>query len=134
MKILNVKELIVGEGKASEVSLIKLIHTGRILVNEKTVGEYGVKENDHMVLMVTKPAKTIPTVEKTAEPTPSSADPKAKAQEEPEEDPELEQKCKNIVEMGFPDRDIVMKALKLANGDPDRAVELLESVHSHVSI
>lgn len=139
----NVKGKIVTGGHAPEVSRIKLIHTGRIMSNDKTLGDYGVKEGDHMVLMVTQPPSQVKPTTATPLTTCSiikpSEDPTQKESSKEElnaeqseisleESPEFQQAVQSILEMGYSDKQIVNKALRIAYGNPDKAVELLESV------
>lgn len=134
-------------GHGPEVSRLKLIHTGRILANDKTVADYGVKDGDHMVLMVspapsqvkpttTTTTKSDPKGAKAAEPASSTAaTQKSPSEQQPsngptiEESAEFKQAVQSILEMGYSDKQIVERALSVAYGNPDRAVELLESVH-----
>ena len=53
------------------VSQQKLIHAGKVLKDDSTLGEYNVKENDFLVVMVTKP--------KAAKPSAAAAAPSASA-------------------------------------------------------
>jgi hypothetical protein len=114
------------------------------MANEKTIGDYGVKEGDHMVLMVTQPPSkakptTVPATSSTK--TPDKSSPIKTTKEQPKESakvakpeipmedtPEFHQAIQTIVEMGYSDKQVVEKALRVSFGNPDRAVELLESV------
>lgn len=59
------------QSNGAEASLQKLIHSGKILVNEKTLEESGVKDNDFLVLMVSNALTA--TKPKPVESTASSA-------------------------------------------------------------
>jgi UV excision repair protein RAD23 len=134
--VLALKEKIVASGNATDAARLKLIHTGRILANEKSLHEYNVKDGEHMVMMVTtvnsgqvkpttisSPVNPPKTELQEKKPVVERNDDKSESETE-----EFKETVKNIAEMGYSDREIVSKALKLSNGDPDRAVELLESV------
>ncbi|WFC95500.1 UV excision repair protein rad23 [Malassezia brasiliensis] len=120
------------------VELQKLIFSGKILENDKTIESYGIKEKDFLVVMVSKPkaAKPAPKAEEpkkedTAAAAPSAAAdaPSAPAAEAPAaaatmSGPELESAISNIVEMGFP-REDVQRAMRMSYNNPDRAVDYL---------
>ncbi|EPX72491.1 Rad23 Rhp23 [Schizosaccharomyces octosporus yFS286] len=77
-KISELKERIQNQ-QSYEVERQKLIYSGRILADEKTVGEYNIKEQDFIVCMVARPKpssstsqKSTPTATTTSTPAPAA--------------------------------------------------------------
>ncbi|KAI3633944.1 hypothetical protein MIR68_007548 [Amoeboaphelidium protococcarum] len=170
--VLQVKEKIAAQDSlnASSIDLQKLIFSGKILENEKLLSDYGVKDGDFIVLMVTKPKvekkQTAPAA------TPAPATPAAKqssgasqSKQQQQQQPAAPQKkegsvmqvqqqqqqaspsgggqfstgasallsgeqyqaaVNNLCEMGFTKEEVV-KAMRAAFNNPDRAVEYLMS-------
>ncbi|CAA21170.1 UV excision repair protein rhp23 [Schizosaccharomyces pombe] len=54
-----------------EVERQKLIYSGRILADDKTVGEYNIKEQDFIVCMVSRPKTSTSTPKSAASPAPN---------------------------------------------------------------
>jgi len=132
-----------------DVAAQKIIYSGKILPNDKTVQSLNIKDKDFLVLMVSKPKPTpsAPTPaaststptrapEPTPEPTTSPAPTLPPAPAAPVQDrafgdtasflsgDALQQTITNMVEMGFP-REQVLAALRASFNNPDRAVEYL---------
>jgi UV excision repair protein RAD23 len=139
--------LLAQESQKAELpaSSLKLIHSGKILKDGDAISACGIKENEFLVVMVTKtkkapaPAATPPVVETDtpsaadASGTTSSADapttpapsavsvPNAPA---PADDSFPEEVLSNLTSMGFPEAE-VRHCLRAAHGNPDVAVEFL---------
>ena len=107
----------------------KLIHSGRILADDKSLDFYGIKNGDFVVMMITKPSTS-----QTAQPAqstqplkeskpvgsiPASASGAASSEE-------FKSAVGRITEMGF-DNEEATRALKAAFMNVDRAVEYLTS-------
>lgn len=128
---------------------LKLIHSGKILKDAETIASCGIKENDFMVVMVSKPkAAPAPKPEKTSETKPTEAAApasEAPATETPAPAAETtapspvaaaptaaapasasfpEEAVTNLTSMGFPEAE-VRHCLRVAHGNPDIAVEFL---------
>ena len=109
---------------------IKLLHSGVVLEDAKTLEEYKIKEGNVIIMMLAKakaaPAK--PESNPNLQPNPPS-----KSQPQPEEQPksnenkpEYTEQINSLIDMGY-ERDKVEKAVKAANGSIDLAVEFLNS-------
>jgi UV excision repair protein RAD23 len=131
---------------------MKLIHSGKVLKDDQTIESCGIKPNDFLVVMVTKPKKPVaapapPPVastteekeeeaDKTSAPAPSVADKSSDAPTAPASSAaattttvssDLEfpaEIVNNLTGMGFPEAE-VRHCLRAANGNPDIAVEFL---------
>jgi UV excision repair protein RAD23 len=111
---------------------LKLIHSGKILKDEDTIGSCGIQANDFLVVMVTKAKKAVaaavPPVD-TAVPSPATPTtvatppPTAAATTAPAA-PGPDEVVANLTAMGFPEPE-VRHCLRAAHGNPDVAVEFL---------
>jgi UV excision repair protein RAD23 len=125
---------------------MKLIHSGKVLKDDQTIEGCGIKTNDFLVVMVTKPKKAAaapapaaaapapaetpktpaPADSKAAEtPTPAPAPAEAPAAPARPAEPDFpDEVVGNLTGMGFPEPE-VRHCLRAANGNPDIAVEFL---------
>ncbi|KAJ7072396.1 hypothetical protein C8F01DRAFT_1103857 [Mycena amicta] len=125
----------------------KIIYSGKVLPDDKTVESCGIKEKDFLVLMVSKPKPTptpMPPAASTSTET-ASAEPEPAATPAADASPvapvpapafgdassflsgaALQTTITNMVDMGFT-RDQVIRAMRASYNNPDRAVEYLMS-------
>lgn len=111
---------------------MKLIHSGKVLKDGDSIASCGIKPNDFLVVMVTKPKKpaAAPVAVAAAAPTelPTAAAPTPAADPVPAaaaSDPAVPQEAvDSLISMGFPEAE-VRHCLRAANGNPDIAVEFL---------
>jgi len=146
--VAEVKNIIESANSEMPAAAIKLIHSGKVLKDDLTLEAAGVKPNDFLVVMVTKPKKAAavetPTTPTAAPATPASTEtpaiaaataaetpatsgvaseaPPAPARPPAEEFPA--EVVSNLTGMGFPEPE-VRHCLRAANGNPDIAVEFL---------
>ncbi|KAJ7346539.1 hypothetical protein DFH08DRAFT_700217 [Mycena albidolilacea] len=135
------------QGHATAIQ--KIIYSGKVLPDDKTVESCGIKEKDFLVLMVSKPKPTpspLPAAS-TSAPAPAPAPavaqpaPAAAAAPSPAADAPpaaapfggsssflsgeaLQATIANMVEMGFP-REQVLACMRASYNNPDRAAEYL---------
>ncbi|KAF9049687.1 hypothetical protein BJ165DRAFT_1591889 [Panaeolus papilionaceus] len=149
------------ETQGHSAAVQKIIYSGKILTDDKTVEACGIKEKDFLVLMVSKPKPNFPSAASTsaapevapAAPAPAppaqpvaptsatpAADPQPAAQEQPVVSSNsafltganLQNTIDNMVDMGFP-RDQVVGAMRASFNNPDRAVEyLMNGIPAHL--
>lgn len=105
----------------------KLIHSGRILIDDRSLSSYEIKEADFIVLMVTKATATLSPVASTTE----NKESKKSSERQTEgmvsgNDKDFEEALAKVVEMGFSKSEAV-RALKAAFMNVDRAVEYLST-------
>lgn len=148
--IAEIKGIIESQKAELPAATLKLIHSGKILKDEESITSCGIKENDFLVVMVTKPKKAAPKVETAAaataaapavEPTPTNAattaaaagtattTPAASATATTPAAPRAadtfpDEIVTNLTSMGFPEAE-VRHCLRAAHGNPDVAVEFL---------
>jgi UV excision repair protein RAD23 len=140
----------------------KLIYSGKVLPDEKSVEACEIREKDFLVLMVSKP-KATPAASTSATPAPAPAPAPVPAQPpivatpppqpaltsvQPEvtapppptagdgssflSGEALQTSIQNMIEMGFP-RDDVQRALRASFNNPERAVEyLMTGIPAHL--
>lgn len=139
--VADVKGII--EATKSELSAgtLKLIHSGKVLKDEDSIASAGIKENDFLVVMVTKAKKPVaakpaatPTPVPAATPGPPVAaaasieTPAPTAAATPaaptRADDVSAEAVANLTSMGFPEAE-VKHCLRAAHGNPDIAVEFL---------
>jgi len=150
VKVLKEK-IAIEKGDAFPVQGQKLIYSGKIMEDEKTVAEYNIAADKFIVAMVTKvKAKPVAVVATSSKPeeaeTKESDEPKEASSSEPAvpapapvpsvaaapaneavpEDPEnFNETVSNIVALGYP-RSQVEAALRTSGFNPDLAVSYLE--------
>ncbi|TRM69633.1 hypothetical protein BD626DRAFT_474829 [Schizophyllum amplum] len=152
----------ISDAHGHPVASQKVIYSGKILPDDKTIESCGIKEKDFLVLMVSKPKPTptpapaapaaaTPAAQPAAAPAPAVT-PQPVSMIVPVPTPStpsanapafgdmssfvtgdvLQQTVNNMTEMGFP-RDQVLRALKASFNNPDRAVEyLMNGIPAHL--
>jgi UV excision repair protein RAD23 len=123
---------------------MKLIHSGKVLKDDQTIDSCGIKPNDFLVVMVTKPKKaaapapaaaTTPTeattpaaaatsTTETVTETPAASTSVAAAPTGPSDMEFPAEVMSNLTGMGFPEAEVI-HCLRAADGNPDVAVEFL---------
>jgi len=127
-----------------EAAGVKLIFQGKVLDNDKDVTSYGIKENEFMVVMASKPKATpapaaalpapaapVPAAPPAAvasgpaTPAPAAPAPAAAAQPQSQFSPDAQAAITSLCEMGY-ERSEVEAAMIAAFMNPDRAAQFLE--------
>ena len=112
-------------------SCIKLLHSGVVLEDGKTLEEYKIKEGNVIIMMLAKIKAAPPKIETNPNPQPNPQ-PNSQPQEQPKNNTNNESQAKfteqinSLVDMGY-EKDKVEKAIKAANGSIDMAIEFLNS-------
>mmetsp|Transcript_8563 Transcript_8563/g.24620 ORF Transcript_8563/g.24620 Transcript_8563/m.24620 type:complete len:451 (-) Transcript_8563:89-1441(-) len=145
--VAEVKGIIEQSNAELPAASMKLIHSGKVLKDDQTIEGCGIKTNDFLVVMVTKPKKAAAPAPAAAAPAPAAEAPKTPAPApapkpaetpvpapaaaaapaapsrpaEPDFPAEI---VNNLTSMGFPEAE-VRHCLRAANGNPDIAVEFL---------
>lgn len=132
-----------------DVEIDKMIHQGKVLEDDQTIGHYNMKESDRVILMMKKKAPAAaPTAPPKAEttqvsaPAPTPANPVSQQAPAPQSQAqtdssvpvqapggmlvgaELQASVNQMCEMGFT-RDQVMQAMRAAFNNPERAMQYL---------
>ena len=113
-----------------DANVIKLLHNGKILENDKTLEDYQLKD-EHVIIMMNSKPKVQVNPQPTEQPKPESS--KTEESQKKEEPPKKEEekpktdnsdKIQSLVDMGYK-REDAEKALNISNGNLDLAIEFL---------
>lgn len=111
-----------------DASLIKLLHSGLVLEDAKTLEDYKIKEGNVVIMMATKkkqaeqPPQPVPNPNQNPQPNPQP-------QEQPkpsENKPSYADQVNSLVDMGY-EKEKAEKAIEAAHGSVDLALEFLNS-------
>ena len=117
-----------------DASLIKLLHSGLVLEDAKTLEDYKIKEGNVVIMMATKkkqveqPPQPAPNPNPQPVPNPNPQ-PNPQPQEQPkpsENKPNYSEKVNSLVDMGY-EKEKAEKAIQAAHGSVDLALEFLNS-------
>ena len=113
-----------------DANLMKLLHSGQVLEDAKTLEDYKIKEGNVIILMAAK-KKQDPPPQPQPEPQ-AQQNSESKPEEQPKNDtanqnkPDYTDKINSLVEMGY-EKEKVEKALNAASGSIELAIEFLNS-------
>ncbi|KGG50936.1 hypothetical protein DI09_4p190 [Mitosporidium daphniae] len=128
-----------GFGFASQIIIFQgnsgFLFVGKVLGDSSTISSCNVKDKDFLVMMIkkkvsaTSPVPPVSAIQSETKKLPEVAKeaPPANGAADTENTSEHEIEILTLMEMGGFDRDIVVKAMKAAFNDPDRAAEYLFS-------
>ena len=104
-------------------SCIKLLHSGVVLEDPKTLEEYKIKEGNVIIMMILKPKKTEVKQEpnKNEQTNPQQQEPNKTSENKPQPEPQYTEQINSLVDMGY-EKEKVEKAIKAANGSIDLAI------------
>lgn len=102
-----------------DANCIKLLHSGVVLEDSKTLEEYKIKEGNVIIMMT-------PKVKQQPKPAPNPQPIEPPKKENNENKNDYTEKINSLVDMGY-ERDKVEKAINAANGSIDLAIEFLNS-------
>ena len=117
-----------------DASLIKLLHSGLVLEDAKTLEDYKIKEGNVVIMMATKkkqveqPPQPAPNPNPQPVPNPNPQ-PNPQPQEQPkpsENKPNYSEQVNSLVDMGY-EKEKAEKAIQAAHGSVDLALEFLNS-------
>ena len=103
-------------------SCIKLLHSGVVLEDAKTLEEYKIKEGNVIIMMLLKPKKVEAKPEPNQKEELQQQEPPKNEENKPQ--PQYTEQINALVDMGY-EKEKVERAIKAANGSIDLAVELL---------
>ena len=113
-----------------DANLIKLLHSGQILDDVKTLEDYKIKEGNVIIMMATKKKQVEQPPQPVPNPNPQpNSQPNPQPQEQPktnENKPDYSDKVNSLVDMGY-EKEKAEKAIAAAQGSIDLAVEFLNS-------
>ncbi|KAJ7703274.1 hypothetical protein B0H17DRAFT_1194472 [Mycena rosella] len=126
------------DAQGHPTAIQKIIYSGKVLADDKTIESCGIKEKDFLVLMVSKPKPTpspMPAASSSvaADPQPAPAAAPAPAATASFLSGEaLQSTIANMMEMGFT-REEVTRAMRASYNNPDRAAEyLMTGIPAHL--
>ena len=105
-------------------SCIKLLHSGVVLEDAKTLEEYKIKEGNVIIMMLLKPKKVEAKPEPNQKEELQQQEPPKNEENKPQ--PQYTEQINALVDMGY-EKEKVEKAIKAANGSIDLAIEFLNS-------
>ena len=105
-------------------SCIKLLHSGVVLEDAKTLEEYKIKEGNVIIMMLLKPKKVEAKPEPNQKEELQQQEPPKNEENKPQ--PQYTEQINALVDMGY-EKEKVERAIKAANGSIDMAIEFLNS-------